>query len=70
MNSLNALPRVFYEPSAELVASRLLGQLLVRKTPRGWCGGVIVETEAYLRNDAAAHSFRGGGLTRTQATNA
>lgn len=59
MNRLNALPRIFYEPSAELVASRLLGQLLVRKTLRGWCGGVIVETEAYLHNDAAAHSFRG-----------
>lgn len=59
MKNLKPLPRVFYEPSAEAVAARLLGHLLVRKTPRGWCGGVIVETEAYLRNDAAAHSFRG-----------
>ena len=59
MNSLKALSRNFFEPSADVVASRLLGHLLVRKTPRGWCGGVIVETEAYLRNDAAAHSFRG-----------
>jgi DNA-3-methyladenine glycosylase len=54
-----ALPRRFYEPSAKAVAPALLGHLLLRKTPEGWCGGVIVEAEAYLRNDAAAHSFRG-----------
>lgn len=54
-----ALPRSFYEPSADIVAAKLLGQLLVRKTPRGFCGGVIVETEAYVHGDAAAHSFRG-----------
>lgn len=59
MNTLNALPRSFYEPSANAVAQGLLGQLLVRKIASGWCGGVIVETEAYLRNNAAAHSFRG-----------
>jgi DNA-3-methyladenine glycosylase len=59
MTNFNALPRTFYEPSAEAVAPGLLGHWLVRKTPRGWCGGAIVETEAYLRNDAAAHSFRG-----------
>jgi DNA-3-methyladenine glycosylase len=53
------LPRTFYEPSAEIVAPRLLGQLLVRKTTTGLCAAVIVETEAYLRNDPAAHSFRG-----------
>ena len=59
MTRITALPRRFYEPSADDVAVQLLGQLLVRKTPRGWCGGVIVETEAYLQGDAAAHSFRG-----------
>jgi DNA-3-methyladenine glycosylase len=53
------LPRGFYEPSADVVATKLLGQLLVRKTRRGPCGGVIVETEAYVQGDAAAHSFRG-----------
>jgi DNA-3-methyladenine glycosylase len=59
MANLVALPRSFYEPSADVVAPRLLGQLLVRKTLTGLCAGIIVETEAYLRNDAAAHSFRG-----------
>jgi DNA-3-methyladenine glycosylase len=59
MTRFDVLPRSYYEPSADIVAARLLGQLLVRKTPRGWCGGVIVETEAYLHDDAAAHSFRG-----------
>jgi len=53
------LPRDFFEPAADSVAPALLGHLLVRRTPSGSCGGVIVETEAYLRNDAAAHSFRG-----------
>ncbi len=59
MKDWKALPREFYEPSADMVATRLLGQWLVRKTARGYCSGVIVETEAYLHNDAAAHSFRG-----------
>ena len=52
-------PRSFYEPSAEVVAPRLLGQLLIHNTPEGPCGGPIVETEAYLTGDAASHSFNG-----------
>jgi DNA-3-methyladenine glycosylase len=59
MSNLKALARSYYEPSAGLVAKALLGHLLVRKTSHGWCGGTIVETEAYLQGDAAAHSFRG-----------
>ena len=59
MTKFTPLPRSLYEPSADAVAPRLLGHLLVRKTLTGLCAGVIVETEAYLRNDAAAHSFRG-----------
>ena len=53
------LPQSFYEPSAEVVAPRLLGQWLIRKTPNGFCGGPIVETEAYLIDDPASHGFVG-----------
>lgn len=56
------LPREFYEPSARVVAPRLLGHFLLRQTPVGWCGGPIVETEAYVKGDPACHAFR--GLTR------
>jgi DNA-3-methyladenine glycosylase len=59
MSRLRALPRSFYEPSAEMVAANLLGHWLIRNTPNGPCGGAIVETEAYLIGDEAAHSFRG-----------
>lgn len=53
------LPRSFYEPSARKVAPNLLGHWLIRHTPEGPCGGPIVETEAYLRNDPACHAFIG-----------
>ena len=52
------LPREFYEPSAALVATALLGHYLIRRTPDGICGGVIVETEAYLANDPACHAYK------------
>ena len=56
--SFDALPRSFYEPSAKLVAPRLLGHWLVRRTSEGFCGGLIVETEAYLAHDPACHGFK------------
>lgn len=51
-------PRFFHAP-ADRVAPLLLGQWLLRRTPDGWVGGLIVEVEAYLVGDPAAHGFRG-----------
>jgi DNA-3-methyladenine glycosylase len=53
------LPRSFYAPSAEVVAPRLLGHWLLCQTPDGFCGGPIVEVEAYLVGDPASHGFAG-----------
>lgn len=53
------LPRSFYEPSASAVAPLLLGHWLVRHSPDGPVGGLIVETEAYLADDPASHAYRG-----------
>src|SRR5258708_996349 len=59
MTNFKPLPRSFYEPSAKVVAPRLLGHWLIRNTPKGPCGGPIVETEAYLRDDPACHGAPG-----------
>ena len=59
MTRFAPLPRRFYEPSVEVVAPRLLGHWLIRNTPAGPCGGVIVETEAYHSGDPASHAYRG-----------
>lgn len=53
------LPREFYEPSAAIVAPLLLGHWLIRNTPQGPCGGPIIETEAYVKNDPACHAAPG-----------
>lgn len=59
MSKFRPLPRSFYAPTADVVSLRLLGHWLIRNTPQGPCGGIIVETEAYLADDAASHAFRG-----------
>lgn len=53
------LPRSFFMPSAESVAPKLLGHWLVRRSEDGLAGGIIVEVEAYLREDPACHAFKG-----------
>lgn len=60
----NPLSRKFFEKPPEVVAPRLLGKLLVHRTPEGVLAGRIVEAEAYLGPhnhppDPAAHSHRG-----------
>ena len=58
------LPRAFFELPPEIVAPRLLGKLLVRRSAAGILAGRIVEVEAYqgphnTPPDRAAHSHRG-----------
>lgn len=56
----SALPRSFFLPSAEIVAPKLLGNWLVRRSEDGnILGGIIVEVEGYLRGDPACHAFKG-----------
>ncbi len=59
MNLFAPLSRAFFQPSAKSVAPRLLGHWLIRRTPDGFCGGLIVEVEAYLKNDPACHGAPG-----------
>jgi DNA-3-methyladenine glycosylase len=65
LRKLGALPpRAFFEAATEWVAPRLLGKVLVHRTPAGLLAGRIVETEAYLGPhndppDPAAHTHRG-----------
>ena len=59
LTACTPLPGTFYNPSAEVVARALLGHWLIRNTDGGPCGGAIVETEAYLKDDPAAHAFNG-----------
>ncbi|MBC7288156.1 MAG: DNA-3-methyladenine glycosylase [Armatimonadetes bacterium] len=54
------LDREFYLRDAREVAKDLLGMLLVRISPEGPTGGLIVETEAYLGpDDPGSHAARG-----------
>lgn len=51
------LLRDFYlQPTAQ-VAQQLLGHYLLRRIGNELCGGVIVETEAYLTDDPSCHAY-------------
>ena len=53
------LPRIFFDRDTITVARELIGSLLIRKIEDHVIVARIVETEAYLPNDEASHSFRG-----------
>jgi DNA-3-methyladenine glycosylase len=59
--------RVFFAGSAQRLARRLLGCVLVRRLGNVVLAGIIVETEAYLgARDAASHAFRNRRTARTE----
>lgn len=60
-NSPQLIPieRSFFNKSTIDVAKSLLGKYIVHKTSKGEIVGKIVETEAYLSDDPASHSFNG-----------
>jgi len=63
---MKSLAKSFFNKSTLEVAKALLGCYLVRETKGGVSIGKIIETEAYLQDDPASHSF-GGKTKRNEA---
>jgi DNA-3-methyladenine glycosylase len=57
--SLTPLPAKFFDRDPRKAGRALLGKVLVRKIGKTMLAGRIVETEAYLDGDPAAHSYVG-----------
>ncbi len=58
--SFSMLSQNFYQSYDTItLAQKLLGCTLVHESEEGITAGIIVETEAYLENDPASHSFKG-----------
>lgn len=53
------LPPDFFARDVRVLARDLLGRVLRTITPDGPTAGVIVETEAYRRDESCCHTFRG-----------
>jgi DNA-3-methyladenine glycosylase len=53
------LPVGFYRRPTATVARALLGTWVVVRTASGWAAARVVETEAYVADDAANHAARG-----------
>lgn len=53
------LPPEFFARDVRALARDLLGRVLRTVTPEGATAGVIVETEAYRRDESCCHTFRG-----------
>lgn len=60
------IARAELPPETESLARFLIGKILVHVRPDAVLAGRIVETEAYLADDPASHSFR--GRTRRNAS--
>ena len=58
-DALRLLRRAALPIDTTALARFLIGKILVRDHPDGRTSGRIVETEAYVVGDAAAHTFRG-----------
>jgi DNA-3-methyladenine glycosylase len=56
---IRRLRRAELPPDTATLARYLIGKILVHDHPRERIAGRIVETEAYVVGDAAAHAFRG-----------
>jgi len=54
-----ALSPAFYTSSAPILASDLLGKIILSYHERGWLVARICETEAYTQDDPASHTYKG-----------